>query len=45
MCFSETELIMLGGFGGAGNYLMNTVENYNIEGELIETLPVMNVAR
>ncbi|XP_023332766.1 kelch-like protein 12 isoform X2 [Eurytemora carolleeae] len=42
---SETELIMLGGFGGAGNYLMNTVENYNIEGELIETLPVMNVAR
>ncbi len=45
MCFSDTELIMLGGFGGAGNNLMNTVENYNIEGELIETLPVMNVAR
>lgn len=45
LCFSDTELIMLGGFGGAGNNLMNTVENYNIEGELIETLPVMNVAR
>ena len=45
--FSETEMIVLGGFGGAGRdegYL-TTVEQYDSDGSSIKTLQSMTIAR
>ncbi len=35
-------MIVLGGFNGA---FMSTVENYDVDGQLVDTLPSMNQAR
>ncbi|XP_023335715.1 kelch-like protein 20 [Eurytemora carolleeae] len=42
VAISKTEMIVLGGFNGA---FMSTVENYDVDGQLVDTLPSMNQAR